>query len=308
MNRVAAVAAMRGLALGDAFGEAWLLRPADGLESAVLERRLPDGPWPWTDDTAMALSVLRTLDQHGHIDQDVLATAFADAYAEDPYRSYGGSMHEVLRAIGQGEPWPVVTRRKFGGMGSWGNGAAMRVAPLGAWFADDRDAVTVQATRSAEVTHAHPEAVAGAVAVALAAAAAVRGAPAGDLITTVADGTPDSEVASRLRRAARIAPSADPRHVAGMLGCGEQISAVDTVPYAIWCAARHLDDLTEALWATVLPGGDTDTTCAIVGGIIAARTTLAGIPSAWLTACEPLPPWLTPEPGTAADDDQPPPD
>jgi ADP-ribosylglycohydrolase len=43
----------------------------------------------------------------------------------------------------------------------------------------------------------------------------------------------------------------------------------DTVPYAIWCAARHLDDLVEALWATVSVGGDIDTTCAIVGGIVA---------------------------------------
>lgn len=295
-NRVAAVAALRGLALGDAFGETWLLRPAAVLETALAQRWLPAGPWPWTDDTAMALSVLRVLDEHGRIDQDALAEAFATSYAADPFRSYGGSMHKVLRAIGDGRPWEPVTRDQFGGMGSWGNGAAMRVAPLGAFFAADVDTVVAEAARSAAVTHAHPEAVAGAVAVAVAAALSVSGVPAGELIAAVTARTPDSEVVSRLRRVARVAPDADPRHVAGMVGCGEQISAVDTVPYAVWCAATHLDDLAEALWATALAGGDVDTTCAIVGGIVAARTGLAGVPADWLAACEPLPDWVCAHP------------
>jgi ADP-ribosylglycohydrolase len=283
---------MRGLALGDAFGETWLLRPAAEMEIAVAERQWNEAPWPWTDDTAMALSLLRILDQHGHVDQDALAEAFAGDYAADPYRSYGPSMHQVLRAIGQGEAWATVTRRQFDGMGSWGNGAAMRVAPLGAWFADDLDAVATEAVRSAAVTHAHDEAIAGTVAVAVAAALSVNGVSGSELVAAVAARVPDGEVASRLRRATKIAPSADPRHVAAMLGCGQEISAVDTVPYAIWCAAGNLDDLTEALWTTALAGGDVDTTCAIVGGIVAGRTGLSGVPADWWEACEPLPAWV----------------
>jgi ADP-ribosylglycohydrolase len=283
---------MRGLGLGDAFGETWFFRSAEVLATALAQRWLKDGPWPWTDDTAMALSLLRTLDRHGRVDQDALATEFATAYAADPYRCYGASMHDVLRAIGDGEPWTSVTRRQFDGMGSWGNGAAMRVAPLGAWFAEDLDTVVAEATRSAQVTHAHPEAAAGAVAVAVAAALSVRGTAGTDLIDAVVARVPDSEVAAGLRRASRIAAPADPRHVAAMVGCGERISAMDTVPYAIWCAARHPDDLVEALWTTALAGGDIDTTCAIVGGIVAARTGLDGVPADWLTACEPLPSWV----------------
>lgn len=176
-------------------------------------------------------------------------------------------------------------------MGSWGNGAAMRVAPLGAWFADDLEAVVTEAVRSAAVTHAHGEAIAGSVAVAVAAALSVIGVPGSELVAAVAARVPDGEVASRLRRATKIASSADPRHVAAMLGCGREISAVDTVPFAIWCAAAHLDDLAEVLWATALSGGDVDTTCAIVGGIVAGRTGVSGVPAAWREACEPLPPW-----------------
>jgi ADP-ribosylglycohydrolase len=173
VNRAAAVRAMQGVGLGDAFGETWFFRPAETLETALAQRWLKAAPWLWTDDTAMALSLLRTLDRHGHVEQDALATAFAETYAADPYRCYGASMHDVLRAIGDGEDWAIVTGRQFDGMGSWGNGAAMRVAPLGAWFCDDLDLVVAQATRSAVVTHAHPEAKAGAVAVAVAAALSV---------------------------------------------------------------------------------------------------------------------------------------
>jgi ADP-ribosylglycohydrolase len=291
-NRAAAVAAMRGLALGDAFGETWFFHASEVLDEALAERWLSPGPWPWTDDTAMALSLLEILLRYGHVDQDALATAFADSYAKDPNRSYGGSMHRVLREIGAGRDWAAVTRGQFDGMGSWGNGAAMRVAPLGAWFAGDLGTVVTEAARSAVVTHAHPEAVAGAVAVAVAAALSVTGTPGDELIEAVTGRVPDSDVRSRLRRAARLAPDADPRHVAGMLGCGRQISAPDTVPYAIWCATTDLDDLTAALWTTALAGGDIDTTCAIVGGIVGARTGLTGVPADWLQACEPLPDWV----------------
>ncbi|WP_246443099.1 ADP-ribosylglycohydrolase family protein [Thermomonospora cellulosilytica] len=48
----------------------------------------------------------------------------------------------------------------------------------------------------------------------------------------------------------------------------------------------------QAIWATARPGGDVDTTCAIVGGIVAARLDLDDLPGAWLEATEPLPHWL----------------
>jgi ADP-ribosylglycohydrolase len=289
-NIAAATQSLQGLALGDAFGETWFFRPAEQIERLIEERLVPPGPWPWTDDTAMAVSLFRMLREHGQVVQDELADQFASAYTADPYRNYGPSMHRVLRAIGAGDPWHSVTAAQFHGQGSWGNGAAMRVAPLGAWFADDLDLVVEQAALSARVTHAHPEASAGAIAVAVAAALSARQVSAEDLLAQVATRTPDSEVASRLRRLTRRPWSTQPQWIAGEVGCGNLIPAPDTVPYAIWCAARHLDDLVEALWATASAGGDIDTTCAIVGGIVAARTGLHRVPGEWLNACEPVPP------------------
>ncbi|WP_225848266.1 ADP-ribosylglycohydrolase family protein [Streptomyces sp. HPF1205] len=294
---VAALDSLHGLAFGDAFGDRWfgILR-REG--AAALEARvLPAEPlWRWSDDTAQALVLVRELAEGGGtVDQGRLALRLAAAYADDTHRGYGASMHDVLRRIGAGEPWREVVAGQFGGQGSWGNGAAMRVAPLGAWLAADLDAVAEQAALQAAVSHHHPEAVTAAVAVALAAALAARGrggpAPVRpDFLRAVAERLPDSDVRSGVRTAARMPERTSVRHAAEVLGSGYRMSGPDTVPYALWCAAGHLDDLHEGLWFTVAGRGDIDTTCAIAGGVIAARTGVAALPAAWHAAREPLPP------------------
>src|SRR5262249_25383017 len=138
----------------------------------IRSRAVPASPWNFTDDTMMSLSVVETLRRHREIDQDHLAQSFAQRY--DPSRGYGPAMHRLLARIRMGEPWHVAAPSWFDGEGSFGSGAAMRVAPVGAYFADDLPSVIEQASRSAVVTHTHHEAVAGAIAVAVAAAWAGR--------------------------------------------------------------------------------------------------------------------------------------
>ena len=179
-----------------------------------------------------------------------------------------------------------MARELFDGEGSLGNGAAMRAAPLGAWFHDDLDRVVTQATLSAEVTHAHPEGIAGAVAVAVAAALSARRELT---LEAVAARTPDSAVREGLVRAADVPFDTEPWRASDLLGNGRRIRADDTVPFAVWTAARHPDDLASALWSTAEGFGDVDTTCAITGGVVAARTGLDGVPEDWLRRREPLP-------------------
>lgn len=294
---VPALDSLAGLAFGDAFGDRWFGILRREGPAALEARTLPPEPvWRWSDDTAQALVLVRELAEgHGTVDQDRLALRLAEAYAADTHRGYGASMHDVLRRIGAGEPWREVVAGQFGGMGSWGNGAAMRVAPLGAWHAADLDTAAGQAAHQSAVSHHHPEAVAGAVAVALAAALATRsrGGPAparADFLQAVAARLPDSDVRSGVRVAARMPAHTSLRHAAEVLGSGYRMSGPDTVPFALWCAAGHLDDLHEGLWFTVAGRGDIDTTCAVAGGVIAARTGVAALPPAWHTAREPLPP------------------
>jgi ADP-ribosylglycohydrolase len=73
------------------------------------------------------------------------------------------------------------------------------------------------------------------------------------------------------------------------LGNGSQVVCHDTVPFCLWCAARHLDDYQAALWTTVEGLGDRDTTCAIVGAIVALSAGAESIPAQWHAAREPLP-------------------
>jgi ADP-ribosylglycohydrolase len=131
-RRTRALDSLHGLALGDALGSQFFI-PTNRL--ALEQRRPPPPPWQWTDDAEMACSVFSVLRKHGHIDQDTLATSFATHHDFD--RGYGPAMNRLLRPIRQGDSWRDLSRDLFDGQGSWGNGAAMRVAPVGAWFADD---------------------------------------------------------------------------------------------------------------------------------------------------------------------------
>ncbi|SFW46629.1 ADP-ribosylglycohydrolase family protein [Amycolatopsis australiensis] len=279
MGLEAASASLAGLAAGDAFG-AQILLPGDHPD--VVGRRLPPAPWAWTDDTEMACSVFAVLRRHGVIDQDALAASFAAHM--DPARGYGSGAEWRLNQIRAGQPWRAVNVTN--GRGSWGNGAAMRVAPLGAWFCDDLPQALRQAELSAEITHAHFEGVAGAVAVA--AAAALRASsPSGDLLRGVIPLVPPGWVRSGLEKALQVT---DPREAAAALGTGREIAAHDTVPLALWIAARYRDSFADALWTVAQLAEDVDTVGAIVGGVLAAGGTPA--PPDWLAATEPLPDWL----------------
>ncbi|MEU6550925.1 ADP-ribosylglycohydrolase family protein [Streptomyces sp. NPDC046915] len=289
LDRLArALTSLRGLAVGDALGSQFFV-PA---HYPLLKRReLPAGPWQWTDDTEMACSVVAVLAAHQRIDQDALAHSFAHHHDFD--RGYGPAVNRLLRLVREGEDWRELAAALFKGQGSWGNGAAMRIAPLGAWYADDPEQATHQAEISAYPTHQHREAVVGAMAVAAAAAlvAAPGGPPSPEaLLDSVVALVPKSAVGAGLRRARDMLDYGDAGTVAAVLGCGRRTSAHDTVPFALWSAARSLGDYEAAFWTTAQVGGDVDTTCAIVGGVLAAGK--AGTPPAeWVQWTEPLPDW-----------------
>jgi len=275
----------RGLAIGDGFGQRMFGEAPDE------QRELPSGTWHYTDDTAMALGIMEVLDEEGTIDSDRLAAVFADRYESEPNRGYGPGAHQILGAVVDGADWEVEAESVFDEEGSFGNGGAMRAAPVGAYFADDLERVVDQAAASARVTHAHPQGEAGAVAVATAAASMWqhRERPAeiatSRIFEDVLRYTRDGEVRDGILRAREYGADASSIEVAADLGCGEAVTAMDTVPYVIWCATAFMDDFEDAMWETVTPGGDRDTTCAMVGGIVAMR---ADLPERWLEHVEPL--------------------
>lgn len=278
-----AILSLDGLSVGDAFGELFFsVSPYHATWS-----NLPAGPWRWTDDTHMALSIVEILKTYGRIEQDALAQAFARRYTEGPKRGYAGGSALLLRQLTAGADWRKAAPALFDN-GSYGNGAAMRAAPIGGFFYATPERAAREAQLSAVVTHAHPEGQAGAIAVAVAAALAAHTPPPSgrEFLQEIAAFVPDSMTRQHIRRAIDI-PADALRTATLELGTGSKVSAQDTVPFCLWSAAYHLDNFEEALWWTAKGLGDCDTTCAIVGGIIALST--GEVPIAWLEQREPIP-------------------
>jgi ADP-ribosylglycohydrolase len=284
--------AVDGLSVGDALGEQFFM-PANQHLLAHPSRPVPPPTWFYTDDTEMALGILEVLERHGHIEQDDLARVFGHRYDREMYRGYGAMAHQILAALHRGESWREVAPSVFGGEGSMGNGSAMRVAPVAAYFAEDLNRVASEAERSAVVTHAHREGIAGAVAAAVATAMAWQprdreGEPAGrkEFFDAVLAHTPDGSTRCGIAVARALGDSASTEDAVQSLGNGSRVTARDTVPFCLWAAARHLHDFVEALWTTIRAGGDIDTTGAVVGGIVVMATGRQGIPALWLRSRE----------------------
>ncbi len=281
-----------GLAMADALGARFEGADADPARGhGSIEPT--EGIAPWTDDTQMALSLVEVLHRHGAIDQDALAVAFARRY--EPWRGYGSGMRLLLDALREGRGWREA-RHSVYREGSFGNGSAMRAGPLGAYFHDAHvDHVVAQSELSAEVTHSHPEGRAGAIAVALAAwlAARSRGATlrsGRELLGAVAAQLPTGlDLTKGVARAACLAPDASLRDAVHALGNGSRVSCQDTVPLSLWLALNHLDEYERAVRTAIAAGGDTDTTAAIVGSIIAAYGGLSCIPAHWRALVESVP-------------------
>ncbi|MGR6915488.1 ADP-ribosylglycohydrolase family protein [[Actinomadura] parvosata] len=106
----------------------------------------------------------------------------------------------------------------------------------------------------------------------------------------ISEHVPASLVRDGVEEARRLLTVSDPLLAARALGNGRQVAAHDTVPFTLWVAARHRHDYEAALWTTAAAGGDIDTTCAIVGGIVAAAEGIR-LPPRWKSRCEPLPDW-----------------
>lgn len=284
-----------GLGLGDALGEMMSYQP-QAAPRRLAENNLPSGRWFHTDDTEMAISVVSVLKSHGYVNQDALAKRFARRFERDPERGYGKMTRIQMREIVSGAKWRDTAANAFGGQGSMGNGSAMRVGPLGAYFAGNMERCAEEARASSVVTHTHPEAVAGAIAVAIAAGMAWQlreshaSTRASALFDAVLRHTPESKVRTGIRTASVTPPEVPVTDVARVLGNGCLVTAADTVPFCIWMAAHHLDNFVEALGQTVSVGGDCDTNAAIVCGIVALSAGRKSIPPEWLKAREAIRP------------------
>ena len=276
--------AVLALALGDAFGA-----PHEGgtLERAVwalIGKR--NGKHRWTDDTVMTLDLIESLIVNRRVDQDDLASRFAASYHWS--RGYGPGAAKVLKRIRRGQSWEEANCAVYP-EGSFGNGGAMRAPVIGLFFADDNeDGIASAASRSAAVTHAHPEGREGAVLIALATAFAYNDMNSHEILSRLTQRTGFPLLSSRLRTASTWVHAdtrVQPRKVAAELGNG--ITAVDSVVTAIYLALRFRNGtFNELLEFTIKLRGDVDTIAAMAAAIWGAARGKDALPENYLHQLE----------------------
>jgi len=233
----------------------------------------------YTDDTEMTIAVAETLLSRGTIDEDALCDAFVENY--HPARGYGQGAQRILDAMKAGEDWRELARTIFPG-GSLGNGAAMRIAPIGLLFHDDLDRVAHEARLCALPTHLHPLGIEAAQLLAIAVALVVR-QEAFDRTTffrelmaraSLEEYQWQLSVASRLTIDDSVA----------VLGSG--LEAHRSVITAIACFAIEPESYEGVVGRALSLGNDTDTVAAMAGSLSGAHLGIAGVPAHLLQILE----------------------
>ncbi len=232
----------------------------------------------YTDDTEMMIGVAETLAECGRIDETRLCRAFAENY--HPERGYGQGARRVIEAMKSGEDYRTLAESLFPG-GSFGNGAAMRVAPIGLVFANSPN-LWEQARLSALPTHTHPLGIEGAQILAYATSLALQ-------ITQFDRKGFYRELQSRamteefqwhLSIAAKLKPSDS------LAGLGCTLHAHRSVVTAIACYASAPGDFEAVASRAIGLGDDTDTVAAMACSLVGAFAGLAAIPPSLLAKLE----------------------
>ena len=269
------VGCMLGLAVGDALGGRFEAQSAEAIRERfpTVDKLIAypsDEIW-YTDDTQMAIGVAEALIERGEIVEESLCRAFVSNYV--PARGYGRGARAVLEAMEEGQDYGEVAERHFPG-GSYGNGAAMRVAPVGLLFRNDRNHLKEQARLSAWPTHRHPLGIEGAsiLALAVALASEMESFDRSHYFTELLGACESEAFRAKIEQARTIGS------VEELVRLGNGIEAINSVPTAIASFAFTPDSYESTIGHAILLGGDTDTIAAMAGAISGAFLGIGKLP------------------------------
>lgn len=268
-----AVGALLGLAVGDALGTTLEFtrrdsRPHHSELTGGGPFRLPAGAW--TDDTAMAVALARSLLSRGSFDERDVMENFLAWWRRGEHSCTGTcfdigntTADSLARFEATGEPFAGSTDER-----SAGNGALMRLAPIAIATFDDGDEAQRLAGVSSRLTHGAPQSVDACAYFAQLLHEAIAG---GDpLAPRTVDAHPEvaAVAAGGWRGKAR-----------------ENISSsgyvVHTLEAALWCVGRG-ESFEEAVVLAVNLGDDADTVGAVTGQLAGALHGASAIPARWL--------------------------
>lgn len=233
----------------------------------------------YTDDGEMALALAKYLSRTDTVEPDSLMKCFVDEY--QAWRGYGRGTQVLIDAFRYDTDWNHLAQTVFPG-GSYGNGAAMRSAPVGLRFFADHDAIWQQASLAAFPTHRNALGIEGAQLIALATSLAVE----------LSDVDPERMSAVLLPNCdtitfgKQIAKLANVKTVADLEQFGNGIEAHESVVTSIATFALFPNDYLQAVGTAIWQGGDTDTIAAMAGALVGARVGRKGLPDELLRNLE----------------------
>jgi len=284
MLRSKFVGCLVGSAVGDTLGSSF-----EGSWIFDLDMEHEHFSGRWTDDTHMMIGVAESLIEKGGFDGSHVAQTFIRNYEDEPWRGYAYGPPQVFRWIRSGVAWNEAAKRLFGGEGSYGNGAAMRVAPVGLFYCDDPEQLRAVAYASSEITHTHVLGREGAALQAYAVALAVKEDPFSRLdaftfLGKLNDFTRNEVYKEKLEKVESLLGETDKRRV--VRGLGNGVEAHNSVPTAIYCFLRNSSSFEEAVQYAISLGGDTDTIGAMTSAITGAYHGAEAIPEGWKSQLE----------------------
>jgi poly(ADP-ribose) glycohydrolase ARH3 len=273
---------MVGSAIGDAMGEVAFHYPGkESLYEMVsrLEKLV------YTDDTTMAMGLAESILQKKGIDQKHLGDTFSSYFYREPWRGYASGPPQIFSMVRQrGISYVEAAKSLFGGTGSLGNGAAMRIAPLALFFRNS-DQLYEQACASAEVTHAHPVGKDGAAVQAWAIAQAVRLDPEEEFpkerfIQGLIAFSRTAEIQEKMKLVQRLIHEELSQEAAASR-LGKSVAVDESMPFAVYSFLRSPKSFEDCLLCSILNGGDRDTLGAMACAISGAYLGIEAIPQSW---------------------------
>ncbi|MDP6155879.1 MAG: ADP-ribosylglycohydrolase family protein [Candidatus Thermoplasmatota archaeon] len=289
------VGALVGTHAGDALG-----MPVEGFSidkirgsfrkiEGFINSRLGIGTY--TDDTQMTIGVAESLIDSRDFDGEDMSWRFIRNF--EITRGYGPGTIQTLIRIRKGTGWDNASKAVFP-EGSYGNGSSKRIAPIGLLYGENTAVLIEQARKASIITHSHPLSINGAQLQAFAIAKALRLDPSENVETNRQSFLTDlTDFSNSLanpypERMDIICDflNGNPSEEEIITKLGNNEVSVNSVPTALYCSLRHLDDFREGVLMAVNLGGDTDTIGAMTGAILGASNGINSIPAEWLDNLE----------------------
>lgn len=272
------------------------------------------GEYHYTDDTAMTLCLAKSLLAKRRFDALDVAKRFTTEYFENEalVSEYGNAVRDVFRKLKNSnyeDPYKPA-QEQFGGRGSYGNGASMRVAPVALFYMDDLEKMIEVARNQAKITHSNQTGYNAAILQCMAVFLALKSDPKApldpvafidhliafmDKLEEAIDGF--KPLIFKLMHIKKILsnPDLDPTPAEIAKTLGNDITAQGSVPTAIYCFLRsqrplkdfeHESPFVRCLYFAVVCGGDADTLASMACSISGARHGVSAIPGVLQRQCQ----------------------